>query len=546
MSTQGRPRAEALAIGIAVFVSGAVLLGLEIAASRVLAPFFGSSLFVWGALIGVVLTGLSLGYWLGGAVADRAPYPGLLVAAIGVGSLLVLAIPVIDERVLAWVVSWDPGPRLDPVVATILLFGAASMVLGGVSPIAVRLRARDVESVGRTAGRLYALSTAGSIAGTFAAAFWLIPELGTDQVLAVGALALAVVAALVAVVERRLLVAVALAALSVGAGIAVVSLAPEAGGTLEGAAAQNWSPVYRLRSERRAPTGDPASALRSQGFKVVFAKDTRYHRLVVADDDTSRFLRFDNSFQSGMYLDDPFRTRFTYTDYLSLGIAYAPGVHRALFIGLGGGSAPKRIWRDFPGMQLRVVELDPDVVGAARRYFSLPSDRRLRVDVDDGRRWLQRHDDRFDLVVIDAFYADAIPFHLTTREFLELLHARLEPGGVVVVNVIGAITGDESRLLRALVRTYASVFPTVRLHPVLFTSDERSDVTRNVILVATDAAAPSEERLADAWAAVRRRTPGAPDLGKAIRDRWDADVPTSDVPLLTDDYAPTDALLLLH
>src|SRR5919204_1977681 len=160
---------------VAVFTSGAALLCMELAASRVLAPFFGSSLFVWGALIGVVLAGLAVGYWAGGALADRMPTPGLLVSVIGLGAVLVLAIPLLDEPVLEAVVDWDPGPRLDPVLASVLLFGAPSVVLAGVTPIAVRLRARRVDRIGSTAGRLFSISTVGSIAGTFATAFWLVP-----------------------------------------------------------------------------------------------------------------------------------------------------------------------------------------------------------------------------------------------------------------------------------------------------------------------------------------------------------------------------------
>ena len=112
-----------LVVAGAVFVSGAVVLGMEIAASRVLAPYFGNSLFVWGALIGVVLAGLALGYWAGGWLADRLPTPTLLAGVMGLGALLVLAIPVLDEPVLEAIVRWDPGPRLNPLIAAIALFG---------------------------------------------------------------------------------------------------------------------------------------------------------------------------------------------------------------------------------------------------------------------------------------------------------------------------------------------------------------------------------------------------------------------------------------
>ncbi len=536
---------SATAIGVAVFIAGAVLLGLEIASSRVLAPFFGSSLYVWGALIGVVLAGLSLGYWLGGIAADREPTPQLFVGVLGLGALLVLAIPFVDGWVLDRVVELDPGPRLNPLLATILLFGVPAVVLGSVSPIAVKLRARSLDNLGRTAGRLFAISTAGSIAGTFATAFWLIPELGTDQLLAAGAVALMVAAGLVALVER-LTAAFVLAAAIAAAGIfGLFSLAPEKGGTVAASEFRNWSPVYRQRAVDDTENGNGDSAAGQAGYDVLHAKDTQYHRLAVVEDSTSRYLRFDSSFQSGMYRGQPFRTRFEYTDYLQLALAYNPDAKRILFVGLGGGSAPKRMWRDFPALRLDVVELDSEVVDVAYRFFELPRDERLEVDVGDGRRFLSANEGPWDAIVIDAFYSDSIPFHLATREFLELAQARLAPGGVIATNVIGAVRGEQSRLLRSMLRTYRTVFPTVAVHPVLEPGDSDPTEVRNVIFVAGEGAAPAKQFLAERWRGIREDAPGAPNLTRAIRNRVDAPISTSNVPVLTDDYAPTDALLLL-
>ena len=287
---------DGLAIGTAVFLSGAVLLGVEIAASRVLAPTFGSSLYVWGALIGVVLTGLAVGYWLGGTLADRWPSPYLFVGAIALGAGLVLLIPVVDSWVLEQVVAWDPGPRLDPLVASILLFGPMSVVLASVSPIAVRLAARDIARLGRTAGRLFAISTAGSIAGTFATSFWLVPEYGTDQVLAFGAVVLLTAAAVVSLLQRLWLPGAGLVAAAGAAVLAVGALAPETTGTvLAGSAARNWSPLYREREVHTPRKLDPAEiGLGGEGFTIREARDTRYHRLLVVEDDESRYLRFDS------------------------------------------------------------------------------------------------------------------------------------------------------------------------------------------------------------------------------------------------------------
>jgi spermidine synthase len=369
----------------------------------------------------------------------------------------------------------------------------------------------------------------------------LIPEFGTNQLLAQAAAVLFAAVAIYAVAERLPVAAAVGVVAAVVAGGISFELAPEQTGHLSAAQARNYSPLYRLR-------GDVGSGVdyASQGFEVRFRKDTRYHGLAVVDDQDSRFLRFDSSFQSGMYLKRPFATRFEYSDYFSLGLAYNPDARNLLFIGLGGASAPKRMWRDFPFLQQQIVELDPVVVDVAYKYFAMPHSPRLKVAVDDGRRYLTRDDRRWDVIGIDAFYSDSIPFHLTTVEFLELVRSRLQPGGVVVTNVIGSITGSTSELFRSLLKTYQSVFATVVVHPVLLPGERGDDLLRNLIIVATDSAAPSKEFLAERWAQIRERYPTAPNLRTAIRGRHDRPIPTDGVPLLTDDYAPTDALLLIQ
>ena len=213
-----------------------------------------------------------------------------------------------------------------------------------------------------------------------------------------------------------------------------------------------------------------------------------------------------------------------------------------LFVGLGGGSAPKQIWRNFPAIDLQVAELDPEVVNVARKYFALPQSPRLKVDVEDGRRYLQKNEKRYDVIVLDAYYSDSIPFHLATREFMRLVRDRLNPGGVVVANIIGALEGPESKLFRAFYRTYRSVFPSIAVHPVDYQRD--ATAIRNIIVVAANAAFPQTEFLQQRWNTVRREHPQAPDLTRAISRRYEKFVPTRDVPVLTDDYAPTDALLV--
>jgi spermidine synthase len=421
------------------------------------------------------------------------------------------------------------------VVASVLLFGLPSVLLAAVAPIAVRLRARELETLGRTAGRLFAVSTVGSIVGTFATAFWLIPELGTDQLLGVAAAALFAAASVVSISRRQALGAVATAVACGGAVVAALALGPETGGTLSPAAARNWSPVYRMRSSTaQLPRADYT------GWKVLFRRDTEYHRLAVVESANTRTLRFGSSFQSAMNVTRPFETQYGYTDLFSLAMLYRPETRSMLFLGLGGGSAPKRMWRDFPSLQVDVVELDPVVVDVARRFFAVPDDPRLRIETRDGRLFLAKTVRTWDAIAIDVFYDDGIPFHMATFEFLRLVRERLAPGGVVLMNVIGALEGDGSELFRAIYRTYRAVFPTVLVHP---DSGPGAGV-QNLVVVAFEQAAPAKAFLLERLRQTRAATATFPDLREAIRNRADGGIATDDVPTLTDDYAPTDALLL--
>src|SRR4029453_16318270 len=301
-----------------------------------------------------------------------------------------------------------------------------------------------------------------------------------------------------ALCERVVLLTTLVAAGTVVAGVAAVQLAPDTGGTIGAVQARNWSPLYR-----RAGYGKGQEPASTAGRRLLYAKDPRYHRLTVAQDSSERYLRFDNTYQSGMVLGRPFATAFAYADLFHLFRAYNPNAKKVLFIGLGGGSSPKRIWRDFPDTQIEAVELDPVVRDVAYRFFALPGDPRLKVTVDDGRHFLDTHDERWDAILIDAFFADAIPFHLFTNEFMELARWRLPSGGGVMTNTIGSIAGPSSRLFRSVYRPYRSAFPTVLVHPKILGGDESDTSLRNLILSATESPAPSKAFLAERWQGLR-------------------------------------------
>jgi spermidine synthase len=493
---------------VIVFVSGGVLLVLEIIASRLLAPFFGNSVYVWGSLIGVFLAGLSLGYFLGGRAADRWPSPALFAALIFAAGALTFPIPFVATPVMQAIVLRDYGPRVNPLAAATALFLLPTIVMGMVSPFAVRLRARTVTTVGNVAGVLYALSTLGSIAGTLLAAFVLINLYGVRAIIHGLGLVMILLAGAGLLVARRRAAAAGMAALLLVGGWAVASSPP-------GAAAA-----------------------------VIFQRDTVYHRISVSDEGRIRYLRLDNYWQSAIDLEEPGRTVFAYSDYLHVPWIFVPQMRRVALIGLGGGTIPRTYVQDYPGVQMDVAELDPAVVETARRLFSLPGDPRLRVSAGDGRLFLLRSAERYDAILLDAYLIDTIPFHLATAEFFRLAASRLAPGGVVASNVIGALEGEDSRLFRAVYKTFRSVFRSVYVFPVGHGTFSSGEMLRNIIIVGSmEPALSATEVQARAARVVAEGVVRLPGFVEAAGTLYQPPIRTEDVPILTDDFAPIDALI---
>lgn len=505
-----------------VFISGTVLMSFEIAGSRILAPTFGNSIFVWGSLISVFLAALSLGYYSGGRIADKRPNYLTLAGLVAAPGALLMAVPFYSPAANEWILGMDIGPRAGPLASSILLFFVPSVFMGMVSPYAIKLAASSLANLGKTAGRLYAISTVGSIAGTLLTSFFLVPSLGVTRIVFVlgGTLLLASLLAIPA--ARR---------------EAPGPRSPRIG-------PRTWA-VLLLSAALivMAATYVAPRLLAGTQPKVLFEKDSRYHHIVVKDHGSVRYLHFDNSFQSAMDLEQPDEMMFDYTRYLHIGFVFNPEAQTALFIGLGGGSAPKRFRRDYPGLRVDVAELDPDVVKVARDYFSVHESGRLRVNAQDGRQFVRQTDRSYDIAFLDAYFADAIPFHLTTAEFLRELRSRMNPNGVVVANIIGALSGSRSRLFRSMYKTYMAVFPNVYIFPVDSHTGTGDTLVQNIILVAT----VSDEKLGPEE--FREQFEGLARKGKLLIDTqgWETSyvegkIDTGDVPLLTDDFAPVDTL----
>lgn len=426
---------------VIVSLSGAAVLALEILGTRVLGPFYGAGLFLWSALITVTLAALALGYALGGRWADRGPTAARLGSVLALAGVWVLAIPLLRRPLL--LVTEPLGLRGAVLTASVLLFFPPLTLLGIVSPYAIRLKAARVEEVGRIAGNLFAISTLASVAAALLTGFVLIPYLGVGR--------------LILVIGALLLVAAGLA-LSAGRG----GRAAAAGVVLLAFAgmAAAWKPA----GER--PDFD-------RGLTAIV--ESPYSQVRVVDRDDSRYLVIDGGIHSFVEPGTWNPLHEYSTVVMSLDYQFARR-GRALVLGLGGGSVPISLAR--AGWQVDTVELDPEVVRLARRYFGL-TERDTRVFVMDARRFLAEPGATYDLIVGDAYGSTSIPWQLLTRECFTAMSRRLAPDGIVALNVESV--GWEDPMVRSTAATLRTEFPEIQALPV----NDPPNALGNVIVVAS-------------------------------------------------------------
>ncbi|WP_265108467.1 spermidine synthase [Halosolutus halophilus] len=483
---------------LAVLVSGITSMGLEILAVRIVAPQFGSHIYTVGGILTVFLGALSLGYWQGGkrsALATNREMAWIMLAT----ALYVAVVVYGSDLLLTATSTLALPPRYASLPAVIVLFGPPTYLLGFISPYAAELSWKD--GTGEASGHVYALGTIGSILGSAATTFVLVPALTIPQIGVLFGFALvgtAIALTLPSLPRKPAVASVLVALLLVGA----------AGG----------GPVaYDYRGD------------------VVYETQTPYQQLEVVDDGDVRTMYLDAARHSAIDLEDPDRHVFTYTKYFHLPMLLTDDpddVDRVLFVGGGGYTGPQD-FADHYDATVDVVEIDPDVTDAAETYFGLDRGE-VNVHTEDGRQFLQRTDETYDLIVLDAFKKEQVPFHLTTVEFMELLTERLSEDGMVHANVISSPSGPAAEFYHAQYKTMDEVFPSVYSFR---TSDSNS--VQNIQLVATkDETELSQAELADRNAA--RET--SVDLENAIDNRM-SDPDTDDAPLLTDDRGEVNSLL---
>lgn len=469
---------------------------LELVGSRIMAPFVGTSIAVWTSLIGIILASISAGYYWGGKWADREASPKNLSKVILVAGILVALSALVKTPVLTFITLLFTDIRLSASLGTIFLFGPASLALGMVSPYAAKLKISVLEKAGTTVGTLYALSTIGSITGTFLAGFWLMAYLGSTNIMYVLALVLVLVSFFVRGVSwsRKHILAAAFIIVALGSAHFVQARA-EALGIIETDSAYQHIQI----------------------FNKINQADKRMVKVLKTDAFGA---------QSAQYLDSD-ELVFEYAKFYNLAGHIQPNLQKALIIGGGAYSYPKVFLKKFPKASIDVVEMDPVLTDLSKKYFNLIEDPRLSIFHQDGRTFINQMDKEYDVVFMDAFNSLVPPFQLTTQEVAQKLFDHLSPNGVVLMNLISAINGEDGRFLQAEYATYKSVFPQVEIFAV--DNFKNPGSTDNVLLVAY-----KKEQKVD-WNKV-------PEEYKKYTARlWTQ--PLAVMPILTDEFAPVEHYL---
>ncbi len=498
---------------LAVFTSGMTTLAVEMTASRLLGSFFGTSNLVWANVIGLMLLYLTVGYFIGGRLADRNPRPALFYQILLWGAFLSALVPMVARPVLATAANAlsgiEAGLTLGAFVSVLALFAVPITLLGTISPFAIRLAVTDIEGAGKTSGRIYAISTLGSLVGTFLPVLFIIPELGTFATFLLFSGILFVIGLIGLVMQRG---TSALIYLWMPVTVAILS-------------------AIALNTTLRSPLA---------GATILYEDESAYNFIEVQEDANGNRYLYLNERQGIHSQWHPTQIGFgrTWDFFLSAPYFNTPPftpdrVDNMLLIGLAAGTIARQYIDVYGAIPIDGIEIDGGIVEAGARYFdmnaeSMPS---LTVYIEDGRYVLNQLDTRYSVIGIDAYRPPYIPWHLTTVEFFQEIRTHLTDDGVVAINV--GRTRTDRRLIDALTTTMSYVFPSIHAMDV--------PLSFNTILVATMQPTDSDNLVRNIDALPADASPllrSTLDLAAAAR------VPTaSSTIVFTDDRAPVETLV---
>jgi spermidine synthase len=427
---------------LCVFVSGMSTLAIELSASRLLGNVFGTSNIVWANVIGLILLYLTVGYFVGGRWADRSPFPSTFFSILIWGAFLSALVPLVARPVLTTaataMAAANAGVAGGSFISILILFAVPVILLGCVSPFAVRLAVTDVAQSGHVSGLIYGISTLGSLIGTFLPVLILIPELGTT-------LTFLLFAGILFIVGWIGLL------------------------RLNGVRSLRWvwMPTVVLILYVLVIQGPLRPAF--PGLTLLYESETPYNYIQVQEDSSGTrylFLNEGQGIHSQWNPDNPSDGNRTWSFFLmapffNLPPVVSSDVKSLAIVGLAAGTIAHQYTEAFGSISIDGIEIDPGIVGAGTRFFGmnpeiLPD---LTVHVEDGRYALNHLNSQYDVIALDAYRPPYIPWHLTTAEFFEEIRAQLTEDGVVAINV--GRTPSDRRLVDAMSNTLLQVFPSV-------------------------------------------------------------------------------------
>lgn len=484
-----------------VFVTGVAVLIIEIVATRILSPYYGNTIYTTSAVIGTILAALSLGYWLGGKLADKHPDFLLFYLIIFASGLITIATHPWAKQTMANLDNVLPL-SIGPLIASILIFFIPGFLFGTLSPFAVKLHQTSNDQAGKKSGEVFFWSTFGSILGSISSGFILIPHFGTQTII-------------------------------IGTGI-VITL---------------WGGIGALiysKKLREPKIFIPAiiivlgfifallSFIKPTSAATLYQKDGVYEKITIFDglwkNQPARFLMQDKSSSAAMYLHSN-DLAYDYTQYYQLYQLINPNLASAFLIGGGAYSIPKAILRDNSETQITVSEIEPDLYQLAQTYFNLKPTSRLTNTTQDGRQFLRQHETNYNLIVSDVYYSFySIPVHFTTQEFFKLAKSRLTENGVFVGNFVGDLNPTPPSLIWSEIKTFKSIFPNSYFFAV---NSPDAKIPQNIIFMGINGNQTINWQKVPAL-----KNPLLINLqGKEINL---SSIDFSKHELLTDDFAPTD------
>ncbi len=464
-------------IEIILFVVNSIYMILELIASRLLSPYFGSSNIVWTSIIGIILLSTSIGNYVGGIIADKAKNNNSVLKnniriILIITGILIYIIPIFQQIVIETLTVWIESIKIGAIVTTTIFFFLPSMFIGILSPIIIKLKMNDLENVGTTSGRIYALATLGSIVGTFLGGFLLIPNFGSNEILFVLS---SIQFLLLLFIEdeekqnKKLMIGLIIIVAVI---INIIS----------------FIVFYNSnkQNERKVKNGE---------IGVVVNYDTQYGSVRIYNTETTegivRQLSIDKGNESATYIDkDKYNELvYEYTKYYDLMFNSSRNIDNVLMIGGAGYSYPKYFLGKYKSKKIDVVEIDEKVTEIANDFFyldklKLEDKYRFKNVNQDGRIYLNKNKKKYDAILNDSFSGEIPAKTLTTKEAVEKIYNSLNKNGIYLTNIISSLKGENSKFIQSELKTLKGVFKNVYVVPCNF--KDNYDKIQNNMVIATD------------------------------------------------------------